>query len=431
MQFEQACKHCKSRWYGEESIVKKATCPFCGEALEGEKGVIGLGTKFLSLDNDEWLIENGTLKAYRGNGGRVTVPQGVIAIEADALKLPNTNAIKEISLPDSLQTLGKRALAGCTAVNALVLPEGLKSIGENAFVGMPLSSIVVPDSVTDIQDYAFGGCAATEIRLPKNFSRLGKIFAGAMALKEAVIPDGVTEITTGAFESCHALEFIDIPASVKKICRQAFTSIGESKQNLVLYIPETVTEIEAGGIPVVLAYLLCGAKEQPARWANFSVSSNKIEWNIDSNGCRIVDGRLTGVFFVRNGEIVIPEGVTEIAESCYMHLGERGPNHAKAIRLPSSLKTIGAESMGWLHHIEEISIPDGVTSIGLNAFRYCGRLQKVYIPQSVTEMDQAFLTFSKFLTVTVATKAQTRKWKWGWSKVTDGMTAKVVYLAKK
>ena len=56
--------------------------------------------------------------------------------------------------------------------------------------------------------------------------------------------------------------------------------------------------------------------------------------------------------------IVIPEGITEIADSAFMS-GE-----FKTVSLPESLKKIG----GWAFHdcknLKEIKIPDDVTQIG-------------------------------------------------------------------
>lgn len=66
---------------------------------------------------------------------------------------------------------------------SVVIPDGVTSIGEYAFRHCSsLSSLVIPDSVTSIECYAFSGCES---------------------LSSIVIPDSVTSIGYHAFASCN------------------------------------------------------------------------------------------------------------------------------------------------------------------------------------------------------------------------------------
>lgn len=64
-----------------------------------------------------------------------------------------------------------------------------------------LTSVVIPEGVTEIQDNAFYYCTM---------------------LTSVVIPEGVTKIQDNAFYSCHSLKMITIPASVTVIWHCAF-----------------------------------------------------------------------------------------------------------------------------------------------------------------------------------------------------------------
>ncbi|MGN0242174.1 MAG: leucine-rich repeat domain-containing protein [Candidatus Weimeria sp.] len=62
-------------------------------------------------------------------------------------------------------------------------------------------SIVLPNSVTKINAYAFSGCPITSIRWSKNLKTIGKEAFKNQCLKSISIPDSVTSIGDWAFET--------------------------------------------------------------------------------------------------------------------------------------------------------------------------------------------------------------------------------------
>ncbi len=57
---------------------------------------------------NDFVIENGVLKEYKGQGGDVVIPEGVTSIGAWAFKY-------------------------CSSLASVVIPEGVTSIGDEAF----------------------------------------------------------------------------------------------------------------------------------------------------------------------------------------------------------------------------------------------------------------------------------------------------------
>ena len=60
---------------------------------------------------EDFVIENGILTDYRGEGGHVVIPDGVISIGNYAFW--ECASLTGITLPDSVEYIGEDAFAGC------------------------------------------------------------------------------------------------------------------------------------------------------------------------------------------------------------------------------------------------------------------------------------------------------------------------------
>ena len=144
---------------------------------------------------NDFVIENGVLKEYQGQGGDVVIPEGV------------TN-------------IGASAFSGCSSLASVVIPEGVTSIGDEAFYYcQSLTSVVIPEGVTSIGGEAFKYCSSlTSVVIPKGVKSIGNwAFSGCSSLASVVIPEGVTSIGGGAFWDCSSLTSIVIPEGVTSI----------------------------------------------------------------------------------------------------------------------------------------------------------------------------------------------------------------------
>ena len=67
--------------------------------------------------------------------------------------------LTNITLPDNITSIGKRAVQRCSKLTDIVLPNNISSISDWAFSGcIGLTSITIPDSVTSIGSHAFTEC---------------------------------------------------------------------------------------------------------------------------------------------------------------------------------------------------------------------------------------------------------------------------------
>ena len=89
-----------------------------------------------------------------------------------------------------------------------------------------LNSIVIPNSITMINNETFRGCKGlTSVILPESITSIGtSAFSDCDALTTITIPNSVTYISNCAFIACDALSSVIIGSNVTSIGDQAFSS---------------------------------------------------------------------------------------------------------------------------------------------------------------------------------------------------------------
>jgi hypothetical protein len=89
--------------------------------------------------------------------GQVWIPYSDEGLNSDCSNVVGSLAIGDLTLPDSVTSIGYHAFAGCN-ITSITIPNTVTSIGERAFFNcLNLSSVTIPESVTSIGEYAFGG----------------------------------------------------------------------------------------------------------------------------------------------------------------------------------------------------------------------------------------------------------------------------------
>ena len=119
---------------------------------------------------------------FNGKGGKVTIPD----------TFDNLPVI----------TIGMGAFSGSKGLTEVTLPGNLRYIQRDAFARTGLTSIVIPEGVTNIGGYAFDGCEnLTSVTLPRSVLRIGgNAFGNNTSLTDVIIPSG-HKITYGFYFS--------------------------------------------------------------------------------------------------------------------------------------------------------------------------------------------------------------------------------------
>ena len=151
---------------------------------------------------------------------------------------------------------------------------------------------------------------------------------------EIQIPEGVENIGYGAFNSCAGLVSIVLPSTVRYIAEGAFRNCNDLRSITV-----------------------------DSSNSAFSSSNGLL---LSKNGKRVIVGI--------NGDVIVPDGVTHIAEDAFA-----GRRNLKSLVIPAGVVSIG--SFDNCTNLRSIVIPDGVESVG--SFYNCRSLTSITIPNGV------------------------------------------------
>lgn len=276
-------------------IVRQVTVSPASTRLRAE------GTMVLSADGTMLFAALGGESAYR-------IPDGVTGIAANAFS--GLTKLADVTLPDSLVTIGERAFSE-TALRSVSFGPALRTIGDGAFsYCQKLSAVLFQNGVESIGENAFNGCPIVSLSLPASLRELGEnsfsflspygwdntlrnleidpanpwihaqdsgfyqIVDGEMTLRTVVdrgraafnVAPGTVRIAPGACRYSSELRQLTLPDSLQEIGEEAFRGCSELGD---VVFPEGLkvigdrafegTEIQSAALPAGLESLGRGA----------------------------------------------------------------------------------------------------------------------------------------------------------------------------
>ena len=378
----------------------------------------------------------------------VDLPAGVIGISSFAFQ--NCSKLTSVKIPASVKSIDQGAFYGCTGLESVTLPEnayigsrnergysdkgvfeactGLTSVTvlagarftQNTFAGCTsLTSISIPESMTEIPHGSFKGCTGlTSVTIPKSVTKIANFaFSGCTSLTGVTIPDGVTSVGHRAFEECSGLTNVHIPDSVVSIGTYAFyrcsglksirlpegiTSIGQytfygcaSLESVT--IPDGVTSIDEDAFYDCAGMVNVHIPEGVVSiaWGAFANCSSLKSVIIPETVTSIGSSAFSGCTALTS--VNIPEGIASIESGTFEDCSS-----LVSISIPETVESIGNRAFSGCRSLTNVTIPEGVTSISDSVFSGCSGLTSVSIPESVTGIgDSAFSGCSSLTGITV------------------------------
>ena len=195
-------------------------------------------TKLSSINYPVGLATSGT-NVYAGCSAleAITVPEGITIIPANTYY--GAAGIVSVTLPGTLTEIGDYAFRDCTGLSSINLEDtALTTIRSYAFYGCTaIGALVLPDSVATLGSNVFRNCAnLAAINYPRSLSTVSAtvwsdlrsyLFAGT-SIKSIVVPEGVTVIPAYTFGGSDSLESVYLPISVASIGLNAFLGLPEA-----------------------------------------------------------------------------------------------------------------------------------------------------------------------------------------------------------
>lgn len=215
-----------------------------------------------------------------------------------------------------------------------------------------LVSVVLPDTLEKMGDYAFANTPLETVEIPDSVTKTGKgCFSECEELTAAVLPKYLAEVSEEMFNKCYNLTKIVFPENLSIVRKYAFNACG-----LILKaLPQSCTIIEECGF----------------------------------NGCfQDEDGSYPAV-----EEFVLPKGLVEIGRGALS-----GLNCSKLV-IPASVKLLGEEAFSYLSSNEDETV-DVIFEEGFSAelpkglfynHGFDSDIASISMPSQITVIHEIFL----------------------------------------
>jgi hypothetical protein len=249
--------------------------------------------------------------------------------------------VTEVYLPENITSISDGLLSGCTNVTSIKIPDGVTNIGRSAFALTGLTSITFPNGLTSIGDGAFSSTGLTSIIIPSGLTSIGNsVFAGTK-ITSITIPESFATISDGTFDGCSKLTSVTFPANLTAIGKRAFAECPNLKN---ITIPSGII-LDNAFLRSGLITAKIGAGVTFIGNSSFNYSNDLTSFEVDNSNPNYSSEN--GVLFNKDKSILV--------------FYPRGANDRYTI--PSSVRTI---AMWALSELKYVTIPDNVFGISTN-----------------------------------------------------------------
>lgn len=309
----------------------------------------------------QFVIKDGVLIEYRGSDDVAIIPEGVTRIHEGAFKKSNT--IRSITIPNSLREIDGWAFVGCDSLKEVHISNLANwcaiSFGENEYDGDP----------EDKWDF---------VKTANPLSYAHNLYIKNQLVKRLIIPDDIIEIKQGVFFGWNGIT-MEVGKGTKSIGKYSFMDCFSLAK---ITLKERIQYID------YTAFWNCNLYEiyDRSRYEgvddicaeNIYIDEKDSCFEIDNNGFALYRDYSDGIIDVRlinylgeEDEIIVPDSVTIIEGNAF------SDSHIKSVRLVSKVMQIHRNAFKNCKELTTIELPSNIEWFDSMAFEGCDNLETI------------------------------------------------------
>lgn len=308
--------------------------------------------------------------------------------------------VTSVTIPDGVTEIPPYAFYRCYNISEVTLPEGLASIGDSAFFWTRLESIVFPESLRSIGAYAFQGTALSTVEIPDNVTNIADHpFVGCWNLTYVRLPDGMNCNNSGWSIATSKLKTagpIGSGSNIEynwhgEIPQYGFCGVLDTNNLEKLIISDDITLINSSIVHACpnIKEIIVGSNVAELKSKAFCIRESKT---------------VPDIYFTGDAPIFAPDCFAETSLRVHYPVNNEtwngnvlqnyggnvewipGKNNVTMFVLPAKIETICSFAFAG-SKAENVVIPDGCTTI--DAYAFSGStLKNIWIPASVLNIDR-------------------------------------------
>ncbi len=349
---------------------------------------------FYDLKNSTATVTYDGIYQTSSCGGDVVIPSSIVyngmkyTVTTIGKSAFSSSNITSVDIPNTVTNIEKDAFYGCTSLSSVNLPNTITAIKSSTFCNCrSLSSIQIPNSVITIGDWAFSGSGLTSIDIPNSVIAIGYHAFHDTPWYEKQ-PDGV--VYAGSFVYKYKG---DVPENTSIIIKPGTRGIVTYAflrcENIVsIEFPNTLRYIGEDAFSGTTWY-----KNQPEGLIYAGQVALHYKGTVPPNTDLVIkDGTLAigeGAFFIENYlgyddnyddglmSVTIPNSVKYIGYVAFI-----GCDNLRRVIIGNGVEEMGRMAFSENKNLTDVTISEGVKVIGEQMFASCTSLRKIIIPNS-------------------------------------------------